>query len=88
MVSPCEKKTAKHIGYLTAALLISIMPTNIFFSASHLFNVFSNGHYVSVGIDVIALLSGSYLIVKLKGYVPKQPVNEVATPLNDTTEAI
>ena len=59
-VANCEKQTAKHIAYLCGALLMSIMPMNIAVTGSHVFNVLTNQHYISVGIDVLTLLLGGY----------------------------
>jgi uncharacterized iron-regulated membrane protein len=61
-IAKCEKETAKHIAYLCGAILIAIMPMNIIFTGSHLFNVYENHHFISVGIDVIALILGFYTI--------------------------
>lgn len=57
-----EKDTAKYIAYICGVLLISIMPMNIAVTGSHIFNVLSNQHYISVGIDLVTLLLGGYII--------------------------
>ncbi|MFD2166129.1 PepSY-associated TM helix domain-containing protein [Thalassotalea euphylliae] len=61
MFSPCEKKTAKHITYLCAILLMSIMPMDAILTGSHVFNVLSTGHYINVGIDVVTFIMGVYM---------------------------
>lgn len=75
-VVKCEKKAAKQIAYLSAGLLIAIMPLNIITSGSHLFNVFSNGHFISVGIDLTALIAGIYLIRATKKYSQSEHAQE------------
>ncbi|NTS75786.1 PepSY domain-containing protein [Catenovulum sp. SM1970] len=62
MIWPSEKSARSAIFYLCAAVMLSIMPINIFYTGSHVFNVINNGHYVSVGIDLVMTALGIYLL--------------------------
>ena len=41
-----------------------------------MFNVFSNGHFISVGIDLTALISGIYLIRATQKYSQNKHTQE------------
>ncbi|MBU3021646.1 PepSY domain-containing protein [Aestuariibacter sp. A3R04] len=65
---------AKHsfrlLGMMSALCLVSVMPLDIAFTGSHLFNVSTTHHNVSVGVDLtlfmLGLLSFYYLFYKGK----------------------
>ncbi|MBB1269930.1 PepSY domain-containing protein [Shewanella sp. SR44-3] len=53
---------AKLLWRLTALLLISLMPLNSLLTGSHLFNVMTTGHWLTLGVDSVCLLLGLSLL--------------------------
>lgn len=59
------------LSYATAACMVAVMPMDIAFTGSHLFNVVETQHYVSVSVDVTLLILGilSFYFLRSKSTV-------------------
>ncbi|MBW8190611.1 PepSY domain-containing protein [Neiella marina] len=53
--------TVKWMTRLTAGLLLIVMPLDVLLTGSHLLNVLSTGHYVSVAVDWVLFAIGGLL---------------------------
>ncbi len=67
-VMPCEKKVAKQIAYLTAAILMSVFPIDILMTGSALFTQLTEGQMIALGIDLGCFAMGLYLIKIVKKF--------------------
>ena len=68
----------KWLGYATAACLISVMPLDIAFTGSHLFNVMSTQHFTSVSVDIVVFVIGIILVLLLKKHQVANPSAELS----------
>lgn len=65
-VAQCEKQFAKQLTVLTAIILLTILPIDFVVSGQEMFNNFTYGHQVSLGIDLTCFAMGLYLFKLLK----------------------
>ena len=56
----------KLLSVLTAICLIITMPLDAALTGSHLFNMFDNQHFVSVGVDITLFVMGLGLLLMIK----------------------
>lgn len=79
-----EQKSVKFITLLTAWCLILTMPLDVAVTGSHVFNVFTTGHFVSVGVDIVLLIMGVLLMMAYYKTTSKLATNSVAVNDNIT----
>ncbi|REL26513.1 PepSY domain-containing protein [Thalassotalea euphylliae] len=78
-VVKCEKHFAKQLAYLTAFLLITVLPIDLAVTGTQKIDEILNGHYMSTAIDIVCLSLGLYLIHVVKVFAKKQQVPETAS---------
>lgn len=67
-----QAKATKLITLVTAWVMILIMPLDAVFTGSHIFNLFSTGHYVSMSVNAVLLVLGVLLLMAYKKLAVKQ----------------
>jgi len=72
-ITQCEKRFAKQLTILTATILMSILPIDIIVSGRDMMKSMTYGHQVSLGIDLVCLSMGLYLLKVLKQFKKTQP---------------
>lgn len=67
-VAPCEKRVAKYSAYITALLLMLILPIDFAVTGTNLFTQWTHGQLVSLGIDLTCFALGVYLLKVTKQF--------------------
>ncbi|REL35255.1 PepSY-associated TM helix domain-containing protein [Thalassotalea euphylliae] len=78
---PYEKHFARQLAYVTAALLIAVLPIDLLVTGTNKATELATGHYLSSGIDLVCLALGLYLFKLMKNF-PKPLPSANATVIN------
>lgn len=77
---PNSKQVAQQLTLLCAFALLSVMPLNAWLTNRHLFNVFSEGHWVSLAVDLSCFAIGAYTLYLLsKWSTPRDTLDSTAS---------
>lgn len=75
-ISPCEKQTARQMGYLVAIGLMLILPLDLALTATSHLKAIEQGSWTALGVDCVTFALGVWLFYGMKKFQPKSVAQE------------